>query len=328
MTDAGWAVTTMKEPPPLISVIVPCFGQAHLLPEAVASVQAQSVADWELLVIDDGSPDDTAAVAGALAAADPRIRLLRKSNGGLSSARNAGLAQMRGRFVQFLDADDLLLPGKFQRALEAINDLRGLAVAIDDYEFLNADGSTSRTALCKPRFRSSDVELELSLRWELELSIPIHCPLFAGNFFRGPTEIRFDERLPNHEDYAFWMQVTALRPSIVITEQTGALYRINPAGMTRNRRQMYQGFTMAVRARLENAFLRPIVRKALKAKLSVIDNQYGQGLRGRARAILQRSKWRQRLPWPMQRALFEIALLDPLAHQAAVSLKFGVRAAL
>ncbi len=98
--------------PPAVSVIIPCYKQAHYLAEAVRSVVDQTFDDWECIVVDDGSPDDTAAVATALIEANPGrpIRLLRQQNQGLSGARNAGIRAARGRYILPLDADDRLAP--------------------------------------------------------------------------------------------------------------------------------------------------------------------------------------------------------------------------
>ncbi len=105
-------------PPPAatlgtVSVIVPAFNAAATLPSALASLQAQSYRDLEILVVDDASGDDTAAVAEALAVADPRLRVLRlQSNRGAYAARNAGLAAAKGQFVTVHDADDWSHPQK------------------------------------------------------------------------------------------------------------------------------------------------------------------------------------------------------------------------
>lgn len=90
---------------PLVSVILPTWNRAATLGAAVASIQAQDYPHWELLVVDDGSLDDTALVVGALASRDDRIRLVRRPHSGVSAARNAGLAEASGRFVAFLDSD-------------------------------------------------------------------------------------------------------------------------------------------------------------------------------------------------------------------------------
>lgn len=93
---------------PLFSVILPTFNRAAMLERAVRSVRQQHFQDWELLVVDDGSTDDTAGVVTAFS--DSRIRYLPGSHRGRSEARNRGLAQCKGRYVCFLDDDDLYLP--------------------------------------------------------------------------------------------------------------------------------------------------------------------------------------------------------------------------
>src|SRR5688500_17208365 len=88
------------------SVVVTCFNHAGYLPDALRSVLEQTVAPCEIIVVDDGSTDDTSTVAAAF----DRVRVVRQSNQGLSAARNAGLRACSGDFVIFLDADDRLLP--------------------------------------------------------------------------------------------------------------------------------------------------------------------------------------------------------------------------
>lgn len=102
----------------LISVVMPCYQNGATLPEAVRSVQAQTFENWELIAVDDGSSDGTADELDALAREEPRMRVIRKRNGGVSSARNAGLAAARGAWVFFADADDILLPQALEMLLE------------------------------------------------------------------------------------------------------------------------------------------------------------------------------------------------------------------
>jgi GT2 family glycosyltransferase len=94
---------------PRFSVIVPAFQAERTLASSLRSVLQQTCGDFELIVVDDGSTDGTAAVAEAFLE-DPRVRLLRQENRGLAGARNAGIAAARGRYVSFLDSDDLYLP--------------------------------------------------------------------------------------------------------------------------------------------------------------------------------------------------------------------------
>ena len=101
---------------PLISVIIPARGRRSLLEETMASLQSQTLADWEAIVVDDHSPDDTAAWLASAAARDDRIRPLTRVGpvGGANVARNQGVAASQGKYVVFLDSDDLLEPDCLQ----------------------------------------------------------------------------------------------------------------------------------------------------------------------------------------------------------------------
>jgi hypothetical protein len=99
-----------------VTVVIPCFRQAHFLPEAIESVLGQDHGAIEIVVVDDGSPDNV----GEVAARYPGVKCLRQPNGGLAAARNAGLEEASGEFVLFLDADDRLLPEAIGRGLEEL----------------------------------------------------------------------------------------------------------------------------------------------------------------------------------------------------------------
>jgi glycosyltransferase involved in cell wall biosynthesis len=105
----------MEPPPGLVSTILPVYNRPAMLRESAASVLAQTYRDIELIIVDDGSTDDTAAVADALAAEHPDVvRVLHQRNAGVGPAREAGRLVARGEFIQHLDSDDLLYPRKFE----------------------------------------------------------------------------------------------------------------------------------------------------------------------------------------------------------------------
>jgi glycosyltransferase involved in cell wall biosynthesis/Flp pilus assembly protein TadD len=118
----GLLQTDDTNAPPLVSVVIPCYNQAEYLAEAMASVVAQTDTRWEMVVVNDGSPDDTSAVAQAFMAAHPdrRIRLIEQANRGVSAARNAGCRAARGAFLLPLDADDRIAPGFIATCLGAL----------------------------------------------------------------------------------------------------------------------------------------------------------------------------------------------------------------
>lgn len=95
---------------PFFSIVLPTFNRAHLLRRAVSSVVAQTFHDWELVLVDDGSTDDTPALLQQLVADDPRIRILSRTHSGLAATRAAGIAASTGAYITFIDSDDEYAP--------------------------------------------------------------------------------------------------------------------------------------------------------------------------------------------------------------------------
>ena len=115
-----------KNAAPRVAVIVPAYGVAHLLGEALTSLQAQTMADWECVVVDDGAPDNVAEAAAPFLG-DPRITLLQTGNGGVSAARNRAIGRTSAPFISLLDGDDMQRPeylAMMTDALEADPDAR------------------------------------------------------------------------------------------------------------------------------------------------------------------------------------------------------------
>ena len=104
--------------PPLVSVLVPLYNKAGWVESTVRSALEQTVDDLEVVVIDDGSTDDSLTVVTAIS--DPRLSVFSRENRGANATRNELLTRARGELVQFLDADDLLLPGKLERQLDGL----------------------------------------------------------------------------------------------------------------------------------------------------------------------------------------------------------------
>lgn len=183
---------------PRVSVIIPTYNRAALVQEAVASVLAQTYRDFELLVVDDGSTDGTLA---ALAPWDGEVRVLsRPSRGGVSAARNTGIAGARGEWLAFLDADDLWLPEKLARQMA----------------FMEA----------KPRLLLSQTE-EIWVRRGVKVNPPRTHAKAGGDIFLRSLERClvspsaallhrrllddhgvFDEELPAAEDYDLWLRLS------------------------------------------------------------------------------------------------------------------------
>jgi glycosyltransferase involved in cell wall biosynthesis len=102
----------------MVSVIIPCYNYGHLITDAIQSITSQAYSNLEIIVIDDGSTDNTGEVVQALATKDDRIKYFWQNNTGLGATRNHGLKKVQGDFIQFLDADDLIEKKKFEEQLK------------------------------------------------------------------------------------------------------------------------------------------------------------------------------------------------------------------
>ena len=94
----------------MLSFIIPCFNHGHYLSDCLNSIYSQSNPNWEAIIVNDGSTDDSLTIINEWLTKDIRFSLINKPNGGLSSARNAGILKAKGNLICFLDSDDLVLP--------------------------------------------------------------------------------------------------------------------------------------------------------------------------------------------------------------------------
>ncbi|MBQ2953883.1 MAG: glycosyltransferase [Clostridia bacterium] len=127
----------------MISVVVPVYNMGDSLEKCVASILTQEGADFEVILVNDGSTDGSGEVCDRLAAGDPRVRAIHQVNQGSGPARNRGLAEASGAYVYFPDADDLLAPGALKRMQEAVAE-SGADLLVFGYEVLSEDGKPLR----------------------------------------------------------------------------------------------------------------------------------------------------------------------------------------
>lgn len=213
--------------PGLVSVMMPAYNAAGYVAEAVRSVLAQTYQDWELLVVNDGSTDDTAAVVAGFT--DSRIRLLNKANGGESSARNVALDHSRGEFIAYLDADDAYLPQHLAVTVEFLRaNPRHGAVYTDGFHI---DESGRRLASLQSRRRGpfEGRIFEEVVRASDVFGPPMCVVLRHEIVVRGG--LRYDERIVIGPDWDFFVRVADLASFGYIQEATG-LYRVHRSNIT------------------------------------------------------------------------------------------------
>ncbi|WP_124553128.1 glycosyltransferase family 2 protein [Methylophilus methylotrophus] len=124
----------------LVSIITPAYKAQHTILETIKSVQAQEYVNWEMLIIDDGSPDSTSEIVAQAALDDPRVRLIRQKNAGPAMARQKALDNANGRYIAFLDSDDLWLPQKLQRQLAFMSN-KNVIFSYTSFRRIRSDGS-------------------------------------------------------------------------------------------------------------------------------------------------------------------------------------------
>ncbi len=151
LADAAAATTVSAagpKSPSFVSVVIPCYNQAQYLAEAVQSVFAQTYPHWEIVIVNDGSPDRTSEVAQGLILRHPdrKIRLIEKANGGLADARNAGIRFARGQYILPLDADDRIDPTFLAKTVALLDGQPGIAIAYTDWVYFGGH-NTRRAAL-------------------------------------------------------------------------------------------------------------------------------------------------------------------------------------
>ena len=195
---------------PLVSVVIPTRDRRDSTAEAVASVLAQTWRDLELVVVDDGSADGTAEHLEA-SFSDPRLRVLRQENRGVSAARNRGVGATSGAWVAFLDSDDLWLPGKLERQLAAVAEPPGWAAChTEEVWYRRGRWANPRKVHAKHG------------GWIFPHCLPL-CTISPSSILLRREVLAslggFDESLPACEDYDLWLRLAAFHPVLLLAEK-------------------------------------------------------------------------------------------------------------
>jgi glycosyltransferase involved in cell wall biosynthesis len=211
---------------PTFSIIVPLYNKSLFIAEALASVQAQTYPALEIIVIDDGSTDDGAERVKTIS--DPRIRLLRQANAGVSIARNRGIELARGDFVLFLDADDRYLPGFLEAIMRLVGNFPSAALYATGYFRLWGDGTRDIPHVSSVLKGKEGLVKDFYAAWcksafFYTVSLAIRREVFADSEMRFPK----GERLG--EDQDLWFRIAERYP-IAYAKSPLVEYRMNVQG--------------------------------------------------------------------------------------------------
>ncbi len=230
---------------PRVTVIIPTYNRAAYLGEAIASVLAQHLGDFELIVVDDGSTDDTPALLAAIG--DPRLRVLRREHGGISAALNAGLRAARGREVARLDSDDLWRPELLPTLVALLDARPEIGVAYAKGQAMDAGGRLLRHFQgMPPRFPGDDVR---SLLYD-------DCTCTIATLVRRACFERvggYDESLPANEDWDMALRL-AQQFRFAFVDQVLAHYRWHDGNLTGPRSARFESVLQTRTAPLDKFF--------------------------------------------------------------------------
>ena len=213
--------------PAMVSVVIPCYRQSRFLQDAIESAQNQTYRNVEIIVINDGSDDETEQIARRYG---EKVIYRYQDNSGLAAARNAGYSLSSGEYIQFLDADDVLLPGKVEMQVRVLQANKRMEVCLSDYA-LRRVGEAGE--LQKPRVQpGADVLRDVACCWETLYSVPIHVALFRREAWGGGRP--FNEKLRAREDWVMWVELALKGNEFGYVNEVLAEYRIHSGGMCRD----------------------------------------------------------------------------------------------
>ena len=184
-----------------VTVVIPCYNYGNYVEQAISSVQKQTYTNFDCIIIDDGSTDDSAAVISKAISGDPRFQLITKENGGVASSRNLGAYRASGEYLAFLDADDILKPTCLHDLILPLKQDRSVAISYGGLNIINPEGTKTRGVGDWPE------EYSVEKQFSLQNRIP-SCCLMRREIFMRTGGVR--QRLSPTEDAELWTRFPLL----------------------------------------------------------------------------------------------------------------------
>jgi glycosyltransferase involved in cell wall biosynthesis len=264
---------------PRVSVVIPAYNHAHFLGEAIESVLGQDYEPIEVVVVNDGSTDATAAVVAAF----PSVTYVAQPNRGLAEARNAGLARCRGDLVVFLDADDRLLPGAVRTGVRVLTTDPSLSFAAGYSRFISADGTPQPTN--QPLRRGDDPYVALLRRNSIRNPAMV---IFRRPIFDAVGG--FDPAVNACADYELYLRISRDH-TVAFHDEVVADYRKHGSNMSDNSALMLRELGIVMR-RQRRHLITAARREAFSEGLRNVRTYYGDRLVNQIRArVGQRTGW-------------------------------------
>ncbi|WP_188049576.1 glycosyltransferase family A protein [Flavobacterium sp. GP15] len=204
----------------LVSIIIPIYNQEKYLKETLNSVVNQTYSNWECILINDGSSDNSVSVLSEYVSKDNRFVFINSENKGVSSARNFGLKRAKGYFILFLDGDDLIHPDKVNLAISSFQKNINLDIVFNCTNYFQ---NTVDNTLYPITLNSNLLNFnDLLLFWGDKIIIPIHSAIIKKDLFDG---IEYNCDLTAQEDWLVWLRLFQKNPKILVLDNVLSYYR-------------------------------------------------------------------------------------------------------
>ncbi len=247
--------------PPLVSIIVPCYNYGHLLNETLNNILEQSYQNWECIIVDDGSTDNTSSVANEFVKNHKQFSYVFQKNAGLSAARNTGLHHSKGSFIQLLDADDFIESNKLLAQINVFTEHPISDIVYSEVRYFSSEQQSLRRFSMNeidmpwlPKVDSSNHQLLMSTLIDLNICV-VNAPLIRKSVFDRIG--LFNTKLIAVEDWEFWCRCAFQKINFRYDNSLGsmALVRFHEESMSKNMKRMYEAACVA-RSTLEKLILK------------------------------------------------------------------------
>lgn len=220
----------MENNNPLVSIIMPAYNAEKFISKSIESVLQQTYPNWELLVINDGSIDNTSNIVNSFN--DSRIKLIEQDNSGVSKARNTGIANSTGEFIAFLDSDDLWLQDKLEIQVKYMINNQNIILSYGDYLSFIEDGKIIENKQLYP-FKIKDLkERLLVFNFIATLTVMVKSDVLKDTG-------GFDTEFFGPEDWDLWIKISQ-KGDIDYIKENLAMYREHEGGISKNKKRQLE----------------------------------------------------------------------------------------
>ncbi|MFD2909787.1 glycosyltransferase family 2 protein [Flavobacterium ardleyense] len=214
----------------LVSIIIPVYNQEKYLTETLNSVLSQTYSNWECVLVNDGSSDNSVSILSEYVSKDNRFVFINSENKGVSSARNLGLKRATGYFILFLDGDDLIHPDKITLAISSFQKNINLDIVFNCTNYFQ---NTVDNTLYPITLNSNLLNFnDLLLFWGDRIIIPIHSAIIKKDLFDG---IEYNCDLTAQEDWLVWLRLFQKNPKTLVLDSVLSYYRKHNESRTQSR---------------------------------------------------------------------------------------------